>query len=150
MIVIYFICDQLCDRGQCIDRSTMEPNTGPDFASLSIYILRVLLSSSRSDADDESLPDPFLKIFVGDQTFQTKTIHENREPYFDESFFFGNVSSDTQITFVIYDDDSVYFHNVIDSYHTTPAAIMVNGWNNQLHFYTFNDTEGILANITFA
>jgi hypothetical protein len=112
--------------------------------------MRVLLSASRMDADDDSLPDPFVRIFVGDQTFQTKTQYESREPYINKSFSFGNVSSDTQITFVIYDDDSLYFHNVLDSYDTTPAAVVRNGWDSQQHFYTFSDMEGIIANITFA
>ena len=79
----------------------------------------------------------------------TKTCDETFEPKFDESFSFGNVSSDSPIQLVVYDADE-QFHDMIDICETSPADVVRNGWNGQLHFYTFTESEGVLAIITFA
>lgn len=126
----------------------MKPSV-PPFAPLSIHISRVLLANSRSEDDDEATPpDPFVHVSVSDEVATTRALNDTLAGTLDQLFLFPNVSSDASIVLSVYDQDDD-FNDMIGFVKTTPEAIWRSRVNGQLHFYTFNDSDGIIANITY-
>lgn len=108
------------------------------------------MNESRTEGEDDSLPDPFVEIMVANQTFSTKAHSKSRTPVFDESFVFKNVTPDDNIVFLVEDRDD-NFNDFIFSTQVEPQTVLNNGWNGQLRFYPLLDSssEGIWANITY-
>lgn len=137
------ICKQVCNRGECIDRSAPVPESG----NLTITIVRAVLGMNQVD-EDKTLPDPYVEIRVGNHSAVTKTCNETRDAYFDETFTFGTVSSVTPIQLSVHESDET-FDDIIDFIDVTPVDVVRKGWNNEKNYYKLSDSVSIQAKISF-
>ncbi|KAM4564960.1 perforin-1-like [Fundulus diaphanus] len=108
----------------CRPTSHVSSNCCPLQRSLA-HLTVTVKSASGLWGDVLTKTDAFVKVFAGNQTFQTSVIYNNNDPQWDEEFYLGTVEllQMVEVKFEVWDEDDQWFDRQNDLLGSCAASV---------------------------